>query len=209
MIECVEEKIYYGKKGGKKLSKRKRGRFLKTVVLLLVIFGAFYYYREVITKNVIELCADKCAAINAKCVNNAIVVSLNDRIRYEELVTVDFTALTDRISKVEALKEDDYTAETWAKLKTAYDKAKELNGKDGAVQSEVDAAVADLDAAITGLVKADGQGDANDDKVEKEGGIPVWVWIVIAAAVVIAAVVIVILVLSKKKKTKIDSEDKE
>ena len=110
---------------------------------------------------------------------------------------------------VEALKEDDYTAETWAKLKTAYDKAKELNGKDGAVQSEVDAAVADLDAAIKGLVKADGQGDANDDKDEKEGGIPVWVWIVIAAAVGIAAVVIVILVLSKKKKTKIDSEDKE
>ena len=107
------------------------------------------------------------------------------------------------------MKEDDYTAETWAKLKTAYDKAKELNGKDGAVQSEVDAAVADLDAAIKGLVKADGQGDANDDKDEKEGGIPVWVWIVIAAAVVIAAVVIVILVLSKKKKTKIDSEDKE
>lgn len=127
----------------------------------------------------------------------------------EELVTVDFTALTDRISKVEALKEEDYTAETWAKLKTAYDKAKELNGKDGAVQSEVDAAAADLDAAIKGLVKADGQGDANDDKDEKEGGIPVWVWIVIAAAVVIAAVVIVLLVLSKKKKTKIDSEDKE
>ena len=89
MIECVEEKIYYGKKDGKKLSKRKRGRFLKTIVLLLAIFGAFYYYREVIAKNVIELCADKCAAINAKCVNNAIVVSLNDRIRYEELVTVD------------------------------------------------------------------------------------------------------------------------
>ena len=63
--------------------------------------------------------------------------------------------------------------------------------------------VADLDAAIKGLVKADGQRDANDDKDEKEGGIPVWVWIVIAAAVVIAAVVIVILVLSKKKKTKI------
>ena len=117
----------------------------------------------------------------------------------EELNSVDFSKLTDRISKIETYKEEDYTAETWKKLKDLLGEAKEMNGKEGVTQAEVDSLAAKIDEAISGLAKADGDGKGTENNASEKEGSLVWLWIVIAVAVVAAAAVVII-ILSKKKK---------
>ena len=119
----------------------------------------------------------------------------------QELTEVDFTQLEAKIAQVEGLNEADYTAESWAKLKEVYDKAKDIDGKADAVQTDVDDIVKKLNDAISALVKAGEQQSstaADNAPAEKTSSL-LWLWIVIAVAVVAAAAVIII-ILSKKKK---------
>ena len=70
---------------------------------------------------------------------------------------VNKTGLNASIAAAEALKEDDYTAESWAANKTAIDTAlaaaKTVAANEDATQAAVDAAKAALDAALAKLVK--------------------------------------------------------
>ena len=66
---------------------------------------------------------------------------------------VDKAALASAITAAEALKEEDYTAESWAAFAEALDAAKTVNGKEDATQAEVDDALAALNAAKAALVK--------------------------------------------------------
>lgn len=119
----------------------------------------------------------------------------------QELTEADFTQLEAKIAQVEGLNEADYTAESWAKLKEVYDKAKDIDGKADAVQTDVDDLVKQLNDAISALVKAGEQPatTADDNAPAEKTSSLLWLWIVIAVAVVAAAAVI-IMILSKKKK---------
>lgn len=83
MIECVTENVYYTKK-----TKRKKKRRFKIFLFLLIAVAFFVYYREVVTKNVINICSDKCAEINVKSVNGAISKTLGDDVLYDDLIKV-------------------------------------------------------------------------------------------------------------------------
>lgn len=65
----------------------------------------------------------------------------------------DKSALAAAISKAEAQKEADYSAESWESLQTALEEAKEVNDAADATQEEVDEARENLEAAISDLEK--------------------------------------------------------
>ena len=67
----------------------------------------------------------------------------------------DKTALAEAIKKTEALDENEYTAESWAKLEEALKAAQTVFDDEDATQEEVDAATAALNQAIAALVKAE------------------------------------------------------
>lgn len=122
----------------------------------------------------------------------------------QELTEADFTQLEEKTAQVEGLNEADYTAESWAKLKEVYDKAKDFDGKADAVQTDVDDLVKQLDDAISALVKAGEQQSATaaDNAPAEKTSSLLWLWIVIAAAV-FAAAAIIIIIRSKKEKNNI------
>lgn len=122
----------------------------------------------------------------------------------QELTEADFTQLEEKTAQVERLNEADYTAESWAKLKEVYDKAKDLDGKADAVQTDVDDLVKQLDDAISALVKAGEQQSATaaDNAPAEKTSSLLWLWIVIAVAV-FAAAAIIIIIRSKKEKNNI------
>lgn len=121
-----------------------------------------------------------------------------------ELTEADFTQLEEKTAQVEGLNEADYTAESWAKLKEVYDKAKDFDGKADAVQTDVDDLVKQLDDAISALVKAGEQQSATaaDNAPAEKTSSLLWLWIVIAVAV-FAAAAIIIIIRSKKEKNNI------
>ena len=122
----------------------------------------------------------------------------------QELTEADFTQLEEKTAQVEGLNEADYTAESWAKLKEVYDKAKDFDGKADAVQADVDDLVKQLDDAISALVKAGEQPatTADDNAPAEKTSSLLWLWIVIAV-VVFAAAAIIIIIRSKKEKNNI------
>ena len=83
---------------------------------------------------------------------NAAIKALVKAETKEETKT-DVTKLNAVIEKAEALKQSDYTAESWKNLQTALDAAKKLTDAT-AEQTVVDQAASDLETAILALVKA-------------------------------------------------------
>jgi len=69
--------------------------------------------------------------------------------------SVDKTALAAKVAEAEALKETDYTAETWAVLADALKAAKEVLAQAEATQEDVDNALTALVVAIAGLKEKD------------------------------------------------------
>ena len=75
----------------------------------------------------------------------------------------DTTALKAAVEKAEALKEADYTSETWSALKTALETAESALEKKES-QEAVDNAAKDLQTAIDGLKKVDNSNKGDDNK---------------------------------------------
>ena len=67
----------------------------------------------------------------------------------------DTTALKAVVEKAEALKEADYTADSWKAMQLELQEAKDLLAKEKPTQAEVDEATTHLNAAVEALVKAD------------------------------------------------------
>ena len=77
-------------------------------------------------------------------------------VKAEQPVSVDTSSLEKAISDAEALKEADYTADSWKAMQTALTKAKSaLQAKES--QTAVDEATNTLNNAVKGLVKKSGQ----------------------------------------------------
>ncbi|KAB7788983.1 S8 family serine peptidase [Bifidobacterium leontopitheci] len=68
---------------------------------------------------------------------------------------VDKTKLQTLVDTAKQLKESDYTADSWAALKTALDAAEKTLADENATQDDVDAAATALQTAIDGLKKAE------------------------------------------------------
>lgn len=66
------------------------------------------------------------------------------------------------IDQVEALNEDDYTAESWQALQDKLDEAKAVLASETATQDEVDAITTQLRTAKNALVEADDPVDPSD-----------------------------------------------
>ena len=96
---------------------------------------------------------------------NAAIKALVKAETKEETKT-DVTKLNAVIEKAEALKQSDYTAESWKNLQTALDAAKKLTDAT-AEQTVVDQAASDLETAILALVKADTENTGTTDKKKK------------------------------------------
>ncbi|KAB7790375.1 glycosyl hydrolase family 95 catalytic domain-containing protein [Bifidobacterium leontopitheci] len=75
-----------------------------------------------------------------------------------EPTPVDKAALNALITQAQGLAEADYTADSWAALKSALSAAVKVRDDASATQAEVDAAAAVLDAAIKGLKPAEQPG---------------------------------------------------
>ncbi len=72
--------------------------------------------------------------------------------------TPDKEELNEAVVKYEGYKEEDYTPESWKEFAKALKTAKEVAAKEGATQQEIADALAALEAAAAGLVKADQPG---------------------------------------------------
>ena len=79
---------------------------------------------------------------------------------------ISTTELEAAIAKAEALKESDYTSDSWAAMQTELQEAKEeLAAKHS--QATVDEATSHLNAAIEALVKAEAPVEVNTTELEK------------------------------------------
>jgi hypothetical protein len=139
--------------------------------------------------------ADLAAAITAAQqflsgnANNATAeeaIALGDAITAAKAALValaDFTALDAKIAEAEALKEADYSAETWKALKDAVAAAKALKDTE-ATQKQADDALAAIEAAAKALA-APATEPATEEPASNEGGCG---GVIGATAVVITAV---------------------
>ena len=83
MIEYYNENIWY-----KKRPKKKR-RFFGIFFTFILIFGFLAYYRFVITEQIFALCGDYAYAYSADAVNKTVLYSLDQEIKYTDLITVE------------------------------------------------------------------------------------------------------------------------
>ena len=72
-----------------------------------------------------------------------------------EAGVADTTALKVAVERASALKEADYTADSWKAMQLELEEAKELLAKENPTQAEVDEATTHLNAAVQALVKAE------------------------------------------------------
>ena len=72
-----------------------------------------------------------------------------------EAGAADTTALKAAVERASALKEADYTADSWKAMQLELEEAKELLAKENPTQAEADEATAHLNAAVQALVKAE------------------------------------------------------
>lgn len=85
MIEVCDNNIWYVKKRRPKKIKRAFAFF----ALFIVIFGLFLYYRYVVTEQILRLCKDYSDKIATVSINDAVMDTLKDQIKYADLVTIE------------------------------------------------------------------------------------------------------------------------
>lgn len=83
------------------------------------------------------------------------VTATNANIVKPATEEADTTTLKAAVEKASALKEADYTADSWKAMQLELEEAKDLLAKEKPTQAEVDEATTHLNAAVETLVKAD------------------------------------------------------
>ena len=98
------------------------------------------------------LAAAEAAAANDELDQDAVDAALATYVAaIRALVNADKAALAAKLAEVEALDFETYTPVTWSPVAKAYAAAKALNESDYALQAEIDAAIAAIDAAIPAI----------------------------------------------------------
>ena len=88
-------------------------------------------------------------------------------VKKEESVNVDKSQLEKAIADVKALKEDEYTADSWKVLQDVLTKAEQVQADEKATQETVDAVVKELTDAKATLVKKEEEVKVDKTKLEK------------------------------------------
>ena len=84
MIECSEENIYY-----KKRRKKTFGRFFSVFLFFIILSGIFLYFKYIISDQIIKICRSYSYSYSTEAVNDAVINSLADKVKYSDLITVD------------------------------------------------------------------------------------------------------------------------
>lgn len=84
MIRCYAENIWYVKK-----KRKKRKKFLVLFFIIFLISILFSYYRYVVSEHIISICVDYTNSFATEAVNNAVLISLKDEIKYSNLIFIE------------------------------------------------------------------------------------------------------------------------
>ncbi|MBR2448274.1 MAG: FIVAR domain-containing protein [Clostridia bacterium] len=111
-------------------------------------------------------------------------------LKPEDITPVDYEELRELIDVANGLNAEDYTPESWAKFEAALEKAIAALSADN--QDDVDAAFAELKAAMEGLELKDTETDTESPATEE-------VLMILPLFLIIAALVVLFVYVSKKK----------
>ncbi len=84
MIECTENNIWY-----KKRKKRSFKRFFSFFLVFTIVLGFYLYYKHAICEQIFKICANQAYSYSTESVNSAVLVSLNNKIEYNELIYIE------------------------------------------------------------------------------------------------------------------------
>ena len=84
MIECTDKYIYY--------KKHRRINFKRCFIFFIVVFFIalfVLYYKFFINDKIVEISSSFAYSYSAKCANEAVSKSLNDNVKYSDLITIE------------------------------------------------------------------------------------------------------------------------
>ncbi len=84
MIECSDKNIWYNKK--RKIRKK---RIFAFIVILLVVLSAILYYKFFISQQIFAINKNFVKKYSIESVNSAVISSIDNEIRYEDLVYIE------------------------------------------------------------------------------------------------------------------------
>ncbi|MBE7081017.1 MAG: sporulation protein YunB [Clostridiales bacterium] len=84
MIECTENYIWH-----KKRKKRSFKRFFSLFLVFSIVLGFYLYYKHAICEQIFKICANQAYSFSTESVNSAVLVSLNNKIEYNELIYIE------------------------------------------------------------------------------------------------------------------------
>lgn len=108
------------------------------------------------------------SATSTKAQVSAAAEALKTAISGLKLKSADTSKLKAAIEKAEALKEEEWTAITYKMLMNAVDAANDILDKTGATQTEIDAALANIEAKTAALVSSGVEAETEKKPVESD-----------------------------------------
>ncbi len=85
MIEATTENIWYKKRKRRFISKR----FFLLFIFIFIILSAIFYYRQLIAKQIINICKDYAYSYSTDSVNKAVLTSLSNKVKYDDLIKIE------------------------------------------------------------------------------------------------------------------------
>ncbi len=107
MIECTDKNIYY-----KRHRKGKFKRCFSIFLAFLIVFSIFFYYKRTVVRVVSGICGDYAYSYSTKAVNIAVLNTLQDGIKYTDLISIkenangDIVLLTANSYKINLLSRE-------------------------------------------------------------------------------------------------------
>ena len=84
MIECTDNFIWY-----KKRKKKPFKRFFSLFLVLSIFVGMITYYSLVVVKQIFNICADYSYVFSTEAVNSAVLISLENDVKYSDLINIE------------------------------------------------------------------------------------------------------------------------
>ena len=84
MIECTKNFVWY-----KKNRKKSFKRFFILFFILVIIISLIVYYKKVVTETLYSICNDYAYACSSESLNSAVISSLSDSVKYNDVVKID------------------------------------------------------------------------------------------------------------------------
>ncbi len=84
MIECTENNIWYRKR-----KKRSFKRFFSLLLVFMIIIGFYLYYKRAVCEQIFNICTQQAYVLSTESVNNSVLISLENDIRYSDLISVE------------------------------------------------------------------------------------------------------------------------